>query len=94
MLKPCHFLIVSVQFYVEPGNDFNVLFVQGFLALSKSFLNCRLTSTRLLIKWFLIKRTLYAYHRGIAQFEDSTLQIQVNYLISKHYEIIFDLNYT
>ena len=65
-----------------------------FPCSSKSFLNCRLTSTRLLIKWFLIKRTLYAYHRGIAQFEDSTLQIQVNYLISKHYEIIFDLNYT
>ena len=48
----CYIYIVVVQFQVEPGNDFNVLFSKSFLAFlysSISFLNFRLSSTRLLI---------------------------------------------
>ena len=30
----CHIRIVLVQLYVEPANDFNVLVVYSFLALS------------------------------------------------------------
>ena len=29
-----HIHVVSVQLYVEPGNDLNLLFFQSFLALS------------------------------------------------------------
>ena len=31
VLKQCHIHIVLVQLYLEPGNDFNVLFVYSFL---------------------------------------------------------------
>ena len=52
-LKQCHMHIVLVQLCIEPGNSFNVLFPFS----SKSFLNFRPSSTRFLIKWFLLKRT-------------------------------------
>ena len=68
MLNQCPVHIVLVQLYVEPGKDFNVQFVKSFLALScssKSFLNFSLSSTRLLIKWFLIKGSLQPYSNFI-----------------------------
>ena len=34
ILKKYHIHIVLIQFYVEPGTDFNVLFFKSFLALS------------------------------------------------------------
>ena len=36
-LKQCYFHIVLVQLYVETADDFNVLFVKSFLALSLLF---------------------------------------------------------
>ena len=53
--KQCRIHIVLVQFYVEPSNDFNLLYFSKVSELSlcsfQSFLN--LSSARLLIKWFL-----------------------------------------
>ena len=34
ILRQCHIHFVLVQLYVEPVNDFNLLFVKSFLALS------------------------------------------------------------
>ena len=60
--------IVLVSFYVEPGNDFNVLLFKSFLAFScssKSFLDFWQSSTRLLIKWFLINKTCSVHSNDI-----------------------------
>ena len=62
-MRPCEvnyksmsFHIALVQLYIEAGNDFNVLIFtasQLYLCSCKSFLNFRLSSTRLLMKRFL-----------------------------------------
>ena len=51
---------VLVQLCVKPGNDFSLLFfkkiLSSFPCSSKIFLNFGVSSTRLLIEWFLIKK--------------------------------------
>ena len=46
---------VLVQIYVDLHCLVNLKFLSSFFCSSKSFLNFRLSSTRLLINWFLIK---------------------------------------
>ena len=53
---PCSHVLI--QFYFEPGDGFNVLFVYSSLALSccsKRVLKFRESTKRLLVNWFLRK---------------------------------------
>ena len=54
--SPC-----SVQLYVEPDNNYQyAICLKFFPCTSKTFLNFTLSSTWLLIKWFLMKITCTA----------------------------------
>ena len=55
ILKQCHIHIVLVQCAVC------LKFPSSFLCTSKSFFNFRLSSTSVLINWFLIKKHFYSF---------------------------------
>ena len=60
IVKQCHIYIVLVQIYVVLVQcDICLKFLSSFPCSSKRFLDFRLSSTGLLINWFLMRKDVY-----------------------------------